>query len=51
MTWFGWLGLGMMVVFGLPVIMVEGRRGLDTSPLFGLAAFGFALLVWGAVAY
>lgn len=55
MTWFGWLGLALVVVYGglgaiclfvPPKIQVGGM-----SNLFGLAAFGFALLVWGAVAY
>lgn len=52
MTWFGWLGLVMMVCFGsVGIIVLHERVKQDTSALFGLAAFGFALLVWGAVAY
>jgi hypothetical protein len=54
MTWFGWLGLMMMVVFGgvgiINLFAPERMRIPDAQP-FGLAAFGFALLVWGAVAY
>ena len=52
MTWFGWLGLLMMVVFGGLGIAEMRAPTFDSPPTyFGLAAFGFALLVWGAVAY
>lgn len=54
MTWFGWLGLVMMVVFGyggLAAMRDKMAGSADLSAFFGLATFGFALLVWGAVAY
>jgi hypothetical protein len=62
MTWFGWLGLAAFVLFGalffLTVLAAalpgygssRGPRGSDFAALGALAAVGFGVMIWGAVA-